>query len=136
MPSPKQRQALATDSNCNMISSKLRDMIGKLTADPRNLVYVVSGRRKEEVVGLLELGVGVGYNFKKGVVFLLIFYVLVCRAENGGYISFIDCKSKNGSSECGGHSDEAEDLWESLIDESTDFSWKENIEEIFEYYTE
>ncbi|CAJ0758301.1 5164_t:CDS:2, partial [Entrophospora sp. SA101] len=79
-------------------SAKLIEVLTKLTSNPRNYVYIMSGRtvkRLEEDLGSIP------------------------NLENGAFLKLIGDRSK----------------WEELFSD-IDMSWKEQVNEIFEYYHE
>lgn len=88
----------------------------KLTSDPRNVVYIVSGRDQ----AFLKLHLG---HIKH----------LGMSAEHGGFIREPSNGNNNGKS--GGAVVKDEDTWVDFT-EQLDMGWMDEVAEIFRYYTE
>lgn len=84
----------------------------KLTSDPRNVVYIVSGRDQ----AFLELHLG---HVKH----------LGMSAEHGGFIRDPNNSNNHGSAM------EDEETWVNFT-EQLDMGWMDEVAEIFRYYTE
>lgn len=89
------------------------DILTKLTADPRNAVYVISGRTKiniETDLGCIPgLGLRLGFFLTVALKDILTLYLI--SAENGFYI-----KSQG-------------EEWQQVYD-NVDFSWKPTVKEV------
>lgn len=91
----------------------------KLAADPRNVVYIVSGRDQ----AFLELHLG---HIKR----------LGMSAEHGGFIR--DPSNGNGSVVVARNVDTEDEETETWVNftEQLDMGWMDEVAEIFRYYTE